>query len=196
MNCEMTGLLGGTFDPPHYGHLVLAMEALGVFQLDGVLLVPSRFPPHKPGRRVTPFHHRFRMAELASADAPELTAADLEPADGPSWTVNLIRKLRGEGMDVCFIMGTDSLRELHTWKDPGGISDMAKMVAGTRPGYPAGPIPEDIGADVETFPIPAVHISSSRLRKRFAEGRNTRYLLPESVRDYIREHDLYAGKSC
>ena len=190
----MTGLLGGTFDPPHYGHLILAMEALFRYELQKVLLVPSRFPPHKPGRAVTPFRHRFRMVQLASGGSPELQAADLEPAEGPSWTVNLIRKLTDEGLEVCFIMGMDSLEELHTWKDPGTIAKLSRMVAGTRPGFSPDSAPSELRASVETFSIPEVHISSSQLRRRFAEGRNTRYLLPDTVRDYIRENDLYARR--
>ena len=187
----MTGLLGGTFDPPHFGHLILALEASRQFDLEEVLLVPTRFPPHKPGRRITPFRHRLRMTELAAADSPELTAADLEPADGPSWTVNLIEKLSGMGMNICFIMGMDSLSELHTWKDPQRISEMAKMVAGTRPGYRADSINIKYESIVETFEIPGTSISSSDLRDRFARGFNTRYLVPDSVRNYIRENDLY-----
>lgn len=194
MKCEMTGLLGGTFDPPHYGHLILAMEALFRYELQKVLLVPSRFPPHKPGRTVTPFRHRFRMVQLAAGGAPELEAADLEPAEGPSWTVNLLRNLTGQGLEICFIMGMDSLEELHTWKDPATIAKLSRMVAGTRPGFSPDAAPADLRASVETFSIPEVHISSSQLRRRFAEGLNTRYLLPDTVRDYIRENDLYARR--
>ena len=193
----MTGLLGGTFDPPHFGHLVLALEACNRFDLEKVLFVPSRFPPHKPGRRITPFRHRFRMTELAVADSPELTAADLEPSDGPSWTVSLLEKLTDMGMKICFIMGMDSLMELNTWRDPERISKMAKMVAGTRPGYNEKPVELKFTSMVETFDIPGLYISSGDLRDRFARELNTRYLVPDSVRDYIRENDLYArGKSC
>ncbi len=187
----MTGLLGGTFDPPHFGHLILALEAYRQFDLEEVLLVPTRFPPHKPGRKITSFGHRFRMTELATADSPELTATDLEPVDGPSWTVNLIEKLSGMDMNICFIMGMDSLLELHTWKDPQRISEMAKMVAGTRPGYRAESIDIKYRSIVDTFDIPGTSISSSDLRDRFAREFNTRYLVPDSVRNYIRENDLY-----
>ena len=187
----MTGLLGGTFDPPHFGHLILALEAYHQFDLEEVLLVPTRFPPHKPGRRITSFRHRFRMTELAIADSPELTAADLEPVDGTSWTVNLIEKLSCTGMKICFIMGMDSLKELHTWKDPQRISKMAKMVAGTRPGYEAESIDMKYKSLVETFEIPGISISSCDLRDRFARELNTRYLVPDSVSNYIRENDLY-----
>lgn len=188
----MTGLLGGTFDPPHFGHLVLALEACHKYDLEKVLLVPSRFPPHKPGRQITPFKHRFRMTELAVADSPELTVADLEPPDETSWTVNLLEKLGNMGMDICFIMGMDSLTELHTWRDPERISKTVKMVAGTRPGYDKEPVDPEYLAMVETFDIPGLHISSSDLRDRFARELNTRYLVPDSVRSYIRENDLYA----
>ncbi len=191
MNCEMTGLLGGTFDPPHFGHLILALEAFRQFDLEEVLFVPTRIPPHKPGRQITSFGHRFRMTELAVADSPELTAADLEPFDEPSWTVNLIEKLSGMGMDICFIMGMDSLKELHTWKDPERISKMAKMVAGTRPGYEAESINIKYRSIVDTFEIPRISISSCDLRDRFARELNTRYLVPDSVRNYIMENDLY-----
>ncbi len=190
----MTGLLGGTFDPPHFGHLVLALEAYYQFGLEDVLLVPTRIPPHKPGRRITPFRHRFRMTELAVAESPELTAVDLEPSDETSWTVNLIKKLNGMGMKTCFIMGMDSLKELHTWKNPERISKMTKMVAGTRPGYEEESINMKYRSMVETFNIPGMHISSCDLRDRFASEMNTRYLVPESVRNYIRENGLYVRR--
>jgi len=193
----MTGLLGGTFDPPHFGHLVLALEAFHLFDLDEVLLVPSRFPPHKPGIRVTPFEHRYRMTELAASESPELTAADLEPSDGLSWTVNLIENLKEQGMDICFIMGMDSLVELHTWKKPENLSKMVKLVAGTRPGYSTDSVDPRFISMVEIFNIPGLNISSNDLRNRFAREMNTRYLVPDSVRNYIRENDLYArGKGC
>lgn len=187
----MTGLLGGTFDPPHFGHLVLALEAYHQFDLEEVLLVPTRYPPHKPERRITDFRHRFRMTELAVADSPELTAADLEPSDCTSWTVNLIENLSSMGMKICFIMGMDSLLELHTWKDPERISGMAKMVAGTRPGYESGSIDMKYRSLVETFEIPSMYISSCDLRERFARELNTRYLVPDNVRNYVRENNLY-----
>ncbi|OPL19120.1 MAG: hypothetical protein AVO35_12220 [Candidatus Aegiribacteria sp. MLS_C] len=193
----MTGLLGGTFDPPHYGHLVLAMEACTRFALRGVILVPSRLPPHKGGGSVTPFHHRLEMTRLAAEGADELSAEDLESESGPSWTVNLLEKLSGQGMRICFIMGMDSLTELHTWRDPHRIASLARMVAGTRPGFDPSRAAPGILSLVETFDMPGMCISSSQLRERFAEGLNTRYLLPEKVRDYIRENDLYArGKGC
>ena len=190
----MTGLLGGTFDPPHFGHLVLALEAYYRFHLENVLFVPSRFPPHKSGIKVTSFHHRFEMTKLALQDSPELTAADLEPHDKPSWTVNLLGNLADEGLDICFIMGMDSLEELHTWKDPERISRRAKLVVGTRPGYEISSVEPEIRSMIETFPVPGLFISSSDLRDRFARGLNTRYLVPDSIQRYIEENELYVGR--
>lgn len=190
----MTGLLGGTFDPPHFGHLVLALEAYYRFDLENVLFVPSRFPPHKPGFKVTPFHHRFEMTKIALQGSPELSVADLEPHDKPSWTVNLLENLSDEGHDICFIMGMDSLEELHTWKNPERISEKAKLIVGTRPGYEISSVDPIIRSMIETFPVPGLFISSSDLRNRFARGLNTRYLVPDSIRKYIEENELYAKR--
>ncbi|MBD3279070.1 MAG: nicotinate (nicotinamide) nucleotide adenylyltransferase [Candidatus Aegiribacteria sp.] len=190
----MKGVLGGTFDPPHYGHLILALEAAEIYDLEEVLLVPARFPPHKPGRRLSDYAHRLNMTRLAVSDSTRLTAADLEPREGKSWTVNLVRSLKESGMDVCFIMGMDSLEELHTWKNPRGIAEIARMVAGVRPGYDVSKANPEFASLVDTFEMPGVNISSSDLRDRFAAGKNTRYLLPEAVRNYIGEKDLYARK--
>lgn len=190
----MKGVLGGTFDPPHYGHLILALEAARIYDLEEVLLVPARFPPHKPGRRLSDYTHRLNMVRLAALDSPELTAADLEPVEGKSWTVNLVRSLAERGMEVCFIMGMDSLEELHTWKDPREIAEIARMVAGVRPGYDVSRADPEYASLVDTFEMVGVNISSSDLRDRFAAGMNTRYLLPEAVTNYIRENDLYARK--
>ncbi len=190
----MTGLLRGTFDPPHFGHLVLALEAYYRFDLGNVIFVPSRFPPHKPGFKVTPFHRRFEMTKIALQGSPELSVADLEPHDKPSWTVNLLENLSDEGHDICFIMGMDSLEELHTWKNPERISEKAKLIVGTRPGYEISSVAPIIRSMIETFPVPGLFISSSDLRDRFARGLNTRYLVPDSIRKYIEENKLYAKR--
>ncbi|MCK4504910.1 MAG: nicotinate-nicotinamide nucleotide adenylyltransferase, partial [Candidatus Aegiribacteria sp.] len=118
----------------------------------------------------------------------------LEPHDKPSWTVNLLDNLADEGLDICFIMGMDSLEELHTWKDPERISERAKLVVGTRPGYEISSVEPEMRSMIETFPIPGLFISSSDLRDRFARGLNTRYLVPDSIQRYIEENELYAGR--
>lgn len=188
----MRGLLGGTFDPPHVGHLVLAARAMSLYDLQEVLLVPSRFPPHKVGCSVIPFDHRFEMTRLAAGALAGLSAADLEDRYRPSWTVDLLKRLFHRGEEICFIMGMDSLRDLSSWKDPQELSRFAKLVAGTRPGFSSRALPEGLCRAVETFRIPSLAVSSSALRHRFARGLDTRYLVPEDVRDYIEGNGLYA----
>ncbi len=191
----MTGILGGTFDPPHSGHLVLALEALERFELERLLLVPSRIPPHKDRSLHTPFEGRMEMTRLAVSGLPGLEAVDLEPEEGPSYTVSLLESLASRGMDVCFVMGMDSFREIGTWREPRRLSRLARVVVGTRPGFqpPDERLARDYG--FETFPIPGVWISSSELRSRFAQGRNTRYLVPAAVRDYVLRRGLYADRA-
>jgi len=187
----MRGLLGGTFDPPHIGHLVLSLCAMRLYDLQEVLLVPSRYPPHKTGCSISPFSHRLEMIRLTALDHPGLRAADLEDKSGPSWTVDLLRRLSKDGENICFIMGMDSLRDLFTWKNPNELSRYARLVAGTRPGFSGKALPAGLLRRVETFAIPSLAVSSSDLRDRFARGLDTRYLVPESVRHYIEGNGLY-----
>ncbi len=190
----MRGLLGGTFDPPHYGHLVLAEEARRRFDLDEVLFVPTRTPPHKGKTNLTSFDHRRRMAELAIAGNQAFRVADLEPEEGFSFTVDLIERFSVTERPV-FIIGMDSLIEMHTWKDPERLLATARVVVGTRPGFAPDSIDRRFRDMVEMFPIPGLLISSTDLRNRFAHGDNTRYLTSDDVRTYVLRKGLYgAGK--
>lgn len=187
----MTGILGGTFDPPHIGHLVLAEEARARFSLDTVLLVPSRLPPHKMKGPVTPFDDRLAMLSLAAAGNPRFRVADLEAGSGPSYTIDLLRRARAEGLDPVFITGSDSLSEMPSWKDYPLFLDLARFVAGTRAGCGEPVIPPEAAGRVEVFEIPGIFVSSSAIRERFARSMTTRYLIPESVRRYISGRGLY-----
>ncbi len=187
----MTGILGGTFDPPHIGHLVLAGEAAARFSLDRVLLVPSRLPPHKMNGPVTPFEDRLEMLSLAAACDPLLEVADLEAASGPSYTIDLLRRARVEGIDPVFITGSDSLSEMPSWKEYPLFLDLARFVAGTRAGCGQPVIPPAAAGRIEVFDIPGILVSSSELRERFARSMPTRYLIPESVRSFISRRGLY-----
>jgi nicotinate-nucleotide adenylyltransferase len=189
------GLLGGTFDPPHYGHLVLAEEARVRFSLDEVLFVPARIPPHKRTSDLTGYAHRRRMAELAVAGNGFFRVADLEPEDRISFTVDLIERFSAPAERPVFIMGMDSLVEMRAWKDPERLLGMARVVVGTRPGFDCDDVEERLLKGVEVFPIPGLWISSTDLRDRFANGRNTRYLTSDDVRTYVIREGLYgAGK--
>lgn len=193
----MKGLLGGTFDPPHYGHLVLAEEARLRFELDEVLFVPSRKPPHKERVHITPYRHRREMILLAIAGNPAFSIADLEPENEFSYTVDLIENVAECGQRPVFILGMDSLMEIHTWKDPDRLLDIARVVVGTRPGFAAVEVDRSFLERIEMFAIPGLHISSTDLRERFAHCNNTRYLTPDEVRSYVAREGLYgSGKGC
>jgi nicotinate-nucleotide adenylyltransferase len=194
------GVMGGTFDPIHYGHLVAAEECAAVLGLERVIFVPAAQPPHKLDEPVTAAAHRLAMVALAIADNPQFALSGLElERGGISFTVDTLRALRAAEPDaeLSFIVGMDSLGELATWHDPAGILAAAWVAAVHRPGYP----PLDLArlerdmpgatARVRIVPIPGLDISSTDLRARFAEGRPVRYLLPESVIQYTVEHHLY-----
>jgi len=198
------GILGGTFDPVHYGHLVIAEEAYAALDLDEMVFVPTGQPPHKPERQVTAARHRLAMLELAIADNPHfsISRVDLE-RPGPSYTVETLRLLHqqwGEQTALYFLIGWDSLEDFLTWRDPAGILGyLSYLVAVRRPGYA-----EENGyrASLEArlpgitqrllvVPAPQLEISSTDLRERVAEGRPIKYQLPERVEQYIEQYNLY-----
>ncbi len=183
------GYLGGSFDPVHLGHLSLAVEALERFSLEKVFFVPARFPPHKDPEKLTPFEHRYRMLLHAAEGKSFFQVADLER--DCSYTVDMLESVSTPGCRPCFIMGMDSLCEMHTWKEPLRITELARVLVGVRPGYDASSVDEDILRRVELFDFPGVSVSSSDIRKRIAGGRCISYLVPESVESYIRSRGLY-----
>lgn len=189
------GFLGGTFDPPHLGHLVLAQEALETLNLDHVCFVPARNPPHKGGRAVSGFQHRMEMLSISLSDAPRFSILDAEPEHGPSYTVNLVRTLTGLfGCRPCLLMGLDSLNEMGAWKDPMTILAEACVAVGTRPGFSTDGIPPLYMGSVRLFDFPGVWVSSSMIRERVSQGRSARYLVSDGVWSYIREKGLYGSR--
>jgi nicotinate-nucleotide adenylyltransferase len=186
-----TGLLGGTFDPPHYGHLALAAEASYLYGLQRVILIPSRQPPHKAGGAVAAFEQRMAMVGLAAAGNPRLRVIDLEGQAGTSYSAGLLEWLDAPRELTWFIIGMDSLIELETWRRPERVLDLATVVAGTRPGYDPGDAPAWAREGVSVFDTPGLWISSSDLRDRFARGRPTAYLTPGQVCSYIRREGIY-----
>lgn len=201
------GVLGGTFDPIHYGHLVIAEEVLFVLQLDEIVFVPAGQPPHKPGQIITPAEDRLAMVELAIATNPHFTISkvDLE-RPGPSYTVDTLRLLRqqwGAETEIYFIIGWDSLEELVTWYDPAGIVEqLTYLVAVMRPGHIEVPGYRErleerlpgIRQRLLTVRAPQLDISSSDLRLRVAEGRPIRYQTPDAVVQYIEQHELFQSR--
>lgn len=198
------GILGGTFDPIHYGHLVIAEEVRAALQLAEVIFVPAGDPPHKQGEIITAARHRLAMLELALASNPRfsISLVDMD-RPGPSYTVETLRLLGaqwGEATDVYFIIGWDSLEDFPTWHDPGGILEqLTCLVAVQRPGYREEPSYREqleqrvpgIAGKLLAVPAPQLEISATDLRLRVAAGRPIKYQLPETVERYIYEHDLY-----
>lgn len=194
------GLLGGTFDPIHCGHLVAAAEAHHQLDLERVLFVPTGSPPHKPDSSVSLVEHRVRMVELALADHPhfELSRADVD-RPGPSYTVKTLELLRrewGPGPTLFFIEGADSLADLLTWYQPQRLLELCQLAVVERPGVELDLEELDrrlpgLAAKVHWVQMPCLEISSSDLRARVRAGRSISCLVPPPVEAYIREHDLY-----
>jgi nicotinate-nucleotide adenylyltransferase len=199
------GLIGGTFDPIHYGHLVAAEEARAVLGLERVLFAPAGEPPHKRGRHVTPVEHRVQMVRLAIASNPhfELSTVDVLRT-GPSYSVDTLRILKdelGPEADVWFIIGLDSLVDILSWREPARLVELARIVAVTRPGYATfdvhklEPSIPKASERIRIVPIPEMNISSSALRERVLAGMPIKYQLPEEVEAYIYANGLYSPQN-
>jgi nicotinate-nucleotide adenylyltransferase len=199
------GVLGGTFDPIHRGHLAMAQAAREAHRLDRVVLVPAGSPPHKR-RELTPFHHRLAMAEIAARCQPALSVSDLEGRRGGiSFTVDSLSELsrREPDAELFFIIGEDSIPELPQWRELGRILSLARMVAVNRPGprqsfnsllFAELP-PEALArAERDRVQMEPVDIASRQVRQAIASGRPIDHLLPPGVGDYIRLHGLYTKK--
>ena len=201
------GVIGGTFDPIHFGHLVIAEEVYATLKLAQMVFVPAGQPPHKPEQVVTPAQDRLAMLQLAIASNPHFTISmvDLE-RPGPSYTVETLRLLReqwGEQTTIYFVIGRDSLEDLLDWYDPLGILEQLDyLVAVKRPGYTEekGYIERleerlpGIRQRLIIMSAPQLEISATELRQRVAEGRPIKYQVPEVVEQYILQHGLYRSR--
>jgi nicotinate-nucleotide adenylyltransferase len=192
------GLLGGTFNPPHIGHLVCATQALAELELDRVLLVPVNQPPHKAAEGDPGVEHRVELCRRAVAGEERLDVS-LVDADvpGPSFTVDTLSRLhdRCPGDQLTFIVGGDMAFSLPTWREPEAILDLAELGVAEREGVRRADIIErlaGLGTDnVRFFDMPRLDISSSQIRRLVAAGRPIRYLVPTGVADYIEREGLY-----
>ncbi len=195
------GVLGGTFDPLHVGHLVLAEQALEQLELERVLWVPSGDPWRKSGQPVTAAEHRVAMTQLAIADNPAFELCRLEvDRRGPSYSIETLAQLREErpGAELAFVLGLDALEDLPNWHEPARLVELAMLAVAARGGRQLS-APEleallpGLGRRVVWIEMPRVDISATDLRRRAAEGRTLRYLVPATVEAYIAEHRLYAA---
>ena len=192
------GLLGGTFNPPHIGHVVCALQALHELELDRVLLVPVYAPPHKGVETDPGVEHRVELCRRAVEDETELgvSLVDAE-VPGPSYTVDTLRRLheRCPGDDLTFIVGGDMALSLPTWREPAAILELAELGVAEREGVRRADIAGRLaGLDLERirfFDMPRIDISSSLIRRLVAAGRPIRHLVPDGVAGYIDEAGLY-----
>ena len=186
------GVMGGTFDPIHVGHLVTAEEALHQLSLDEVVFVPTGQPWMKEHEVVASPEDRFRMTELGIESEPRFRVSPIEvDRGGPTYTIDTLRTLRDEepGVELFFITGADAILEIMRWKDPEVVFDLAHFIAATRPGYEMEPLTAH--PDVTVMQIPALAISSTDIRARVRDGRPIRFLVPEAVEAHIRTAGLY-----
>lgn len=192
------GVLGGTFDPIHYGHLAAAEEARAKLSLREVIFVVAGLPPHKLDEEITPAEDRYAMVELAIASNPHFSLSRIDiDRPGPSYTVDSIALLRQQRTgEICFIMGMDALMEIDTWHQPQRLIQLCRLVAVERPDF----VPDlgrleaavpGIAARTEIIEMPQMEISSTDLQRRVREGLPIKYQLPPQVEEYIYQHRLY-----
>ncbi len=197
------GVLGGTFDPIHIGHLVAAEEARVQLRLDQVVFVPAGLPPHKLTNHVAPVDHRLAMVKLAIASNPYFTVSRVDiDRFGPCYTVDTIELLRDEWggeVELYFILGSDSMADVPTWHRPERLIRLCRLAVVERPGYQVDMeelerMLPGITSRVHFVHSPQLDISSTDIQRRVHEGLPIKYQVPEAVEDYIYEHELYTGK--
>jgi nicotinate-nucleotide adenylyltransferase len=201
---KQIGVFGGTFDPVHLGHLVMAEQCREQAHLDELWFIPAARPPHKPDQALTPFHHRVEMLSLAVAGCPAFQIDPLEQdRPGPSYTVDTLAALRQRhpDADLHLIVGSDCLPDLPSWREPAKIAEQAGLLIVARPAWPLWPAEQlrqalciPVGGTLrqQVVHTPLIDIASRDIRRRRAEGRTIRYLVPRAVECYIDTHRLYA----
>jgi nicotinate-nucleotide adenylyltransferase len=191
------GVMGGTFDPVHHGHLVAASEVQSMFDLDEVVFVPTGEPWQKAGStrdEVSPKEHRYLMTVIATASNPRFTVSRVDvDRPGPTFTIDTLRDLReqrGDDVELFFITGADALAQILTWKDADTLFELAHFVGVTRPGHALSGdgLPQQ---RVSLLEVPAMAISSTNCRARVHNGEPVWYLVPDGVVQYIAKHRLY-----
>lgn len=200
---QRLGIMGGTFNPIHIGHLVTAEEARCQFNLDQIVFIPSAHPPHKEDGEIAPAEDRYLMAVIATASNSYFTVSRIEiERGGSSYTIDTLkslRKIHSEKSKLFFITGADAILEILTWKNPEEISEYCELIAATRPGYSLQKFEEihlfDEGAKklpkVHFMEIPALAISSTDIRERVRKGKSIKYLVTEGVAHYLYKANLY-----
>lgn len=188
-------IMGGTFNPIHYAHLLSAEQVRDELGYDKILFIPSARPPHKDSRDIIHPEHRYQMALLATADNPYFEVSRIElDRGGASYAIQTVKELQtfyGKGCHLTWIIGADALADFKIWKDYDELLDVCHFVATTRPNYCFDKAPSDLLSRVQLFSIIDVDISATEIRERIRSGRSIRYLVSQPVLEYIERHQLY-----
>jgi nicotinate-nucleotide adenylyltransferase len=188
------GVFGGTFNPPHIGHLIVAEHVRTEASLDKVLFVPAAISPHKLHQDPVPAHHRLAMLRLAIQGNPNLDVSDVEiQRGGVSFTVHTLEQFRRDfpADKLSLLIGMDILPEFHTWKSPESILELADVIVVTRPGFDTASVPQAMRNRIRICSVPEIGVASRDLRERVHSGKSIRYLVSDAVDTYIRRHNLY-----
>lgn len=191
---ERIGVFGGTFDPPHVGHLRVAEAAREALGLDRVLWMPAATNPHKQGQAQSPPEHRLAMVRLATADHPAFEVSGLElDRSGASYTVDTLRALAAArpGVDWTLLVGGDSLASFARWREPEAILGLARLAVYPRPGVDLSALPADVLARAAILDAPLLDVSATAIRAMLKAGRSARYLVPDAVLAYADARALY-----
>jgi len=190
----MLGVLGGTFDPIHVGHLVLTEQVREKFQLERVIFIPCASPPHKTEQELSSTRDRFEMTKLALEGSSYFFVSDIElKREGLSYTVETLRELKElyKDSEIYFLTGSDVLNEITTWKDPEEIYKLAKIVIGIRPGFDKFDPENHFAKKSIIVNITGIDISSTQIREKVRNGQSIKYLVPSKVEEYIKKKNLY-----
>lgn len=191
-----TCLFGGTFDPPHFGHLIVAQTIFEAEHFDKIVFVPAHIPPHKKERKISSVALRLEMLKIATMDNPNFEISDIElKRGGISYSLETIHTYKEQtGLDredLYYLIGSDSLKQFQTWQNPKAILEECQLIVAIRPGFRPSDIPNWILAKVQFANVPRIEISSTQIRARWVEDKTIRYMVTQPVWTYINKHNLY-----
>ena len=191
-----TCLFGGTFDPPHFGHLIVAQTIFEAEHFDKIVFVPAHIPPHKMERKISSVSLRLDMLKMATMDNPNFEISDIDlKRGGISYSLETIQTYKEQtglgGEDLYYLIGSDSLKQFQAWQNPKAILEECQLIVAIRPGFRPSDIPNWILAKVQFANIPRIEISSTQIRARWVEDKTIRYMVTQPVWTYINKHNLY-----
>ena len=191
-----TCLFGGTFDPPHFGHLIVAQTIFEAEHFDKIVFIPAHIPPHKKGQKISSLELRLEMLKIAIKDNPNFEISDIEiKRGGVSYSLETIRDYKDQTElsrdELFYLIGSDSLKLFYAWENPKAILKECQLIVAIRPGFRPSDIPNWILAKVQFANIPRIEISSSQIRARWVEDKTIRYMVTQPVWKFINENNIY-----